>query len=335
VSTTRLGLTLIATGFADPVHITAPRSEPDMLYVVQRNGRVHALDRTGEQVRLFLDLGRRVGRRDFQGLHSIAFHPAYASNGRLYVAFATAGNDIFVEEYRARQASVDPRTRRLILRIPQPRRGRYGHFGGQLAFGPDGRLYAAIGDGLGNGAQNPRDLYGKLLRLDVEGRIQRPVIIGYGLRNPWRFSFDRRTGSLYIADVGEATWEEVNLVRARARGPFNFGWDAFEGRARRDGDRLLAGRPVQPVAVYRHAAGNCSITGGFVYRGAAVPSARGRYFFGDFCSGRIWTLGAGAGEETMRLTGLRVKLLSSFGEDARGELYVVSRPGRLYRLTQR
>jgi glucose/arabinose dehydrogenase len=306
-----------------------------MLYVAQRNGRVHALDRTGAQVGLFLDLGRRVGRRGFQGLHSIAFHPRYGSNRRLYVSFATAGNDIFVEEYRSRGRSVDPRTRRVVLRIPQSKRGRYAHFGGQLAFGSDGRLYAAIGDGLEDGAQNPRNLYGKLLKLDVEGRIQKPVVIGYGLRNPWRFSFDRRTGSLYIADVGEARWEEVSVVRPGAKAPFNFGWDAFEGRTRRNGDTLLAGRLVLPVAVYGHGAGNCSITGGFVYRGAAVPSARGRYFFADFCSGRIWTLEAGAGQETMRPTGLRVKLLSSFGEDAGGELYVVSRPGRLYRLTER
>jgi glucose/arabinose dehydrogenase len=328
-------LTLIATGFADPVHVAAPRNEPDTLYVVQRNGRVHAIDRSGDQLRLFLDLSRRVGRRGFQGLHSIAFHPQYASNRRLYVSYVTARNDVFVEEYRSRQGSVDPHTRRVILRIPQPKRGRYGHFGGQLAFGPEGRLYAAIGDGLGNGSQNPRDLYGKLLRLDVDGRSQRPVVIAYGLRNPWRFSFDRRTGSLYIADVGETKWEEVNLVRRGSTGLFNFGWDAFEGRGRhRNGDRSLAGRLLHPVAVYGHAAGNCSVTGGFVYRGAAVPSARGRYFFGDFCSGRIWTLRAGAGQETMRLTGLRVKLLSSFGEDARGELYLVSRRGRLYRLIE-
>ena len=335
-SESRLGLTRIATGFADPVYVAAPRSEPDTLYVVQRNGRVHAIDRTGAQLRVFLDLGRRVGRKGFQGLHSIAFHPRYASNRRLYVSYATAGNDVFVEEYRSRRGSVDPRTRRLILRIPQPKRGRYGHFGGQLAFGPDGRLYAAIGDGLGNGSQNPRDLYGKLLRLDVEGGSPRPVVIGYGLRNPWRFSFDRRTGSLYIADVGEAKWEEVKLVRPRAKGLLNFGWDTFEGRSRRpDGDRPLAGRLVDPVAVYGHAAGNCSITGGFVYRGTAVPSARGRYFFGDFCSGRIWTLRAGAGEETLRPAGLRLELITSFGEDARGELYLVSRAGRIYRLTAR
>jgi glucose/arabinose dehydrogenase len=331
----QLGLALIATGFADPVHVTAPRSEPNRLYVVQRNGRVHAIDRTGAQIGVFLDLGHRVGRRGFQGLHSIAFHPRYASNRRLYVSFATPGNDIFVEEYRARGSTVDPRTRRVILRIPQSKSGRYAHFGGQLAFGPDRRLYAAIGDGLEDGAQNPRNLYGKLLRLDIDGAPQRPVVIGYGLRNPWRFSFDRRSGSLYIADVGEAKWEEVNLVRRGTKPLLNFGWDVVEGRDRRDADTPLAGQAIFPVAVYGHTAGNCSITGGFVYRGTAVPSARGRYFFADFCSGRIWTLRAGAGEETMRLTGLRVKLLASFGEDARGELYVVARSGRLYRLVER
>jgi glucose/arabinose dehydrogenase len=303
---------------------------------VQRGGRVYVLDRTHAKLRIFLDIGGRVGRQGFQGLLSIAFHPRYESNGRVYVFYATAGNDIFVEEYRSRDGSVDTRTRRLILRIAQAKRGRFAHFGGQLAFGPDSRLYAAIGDGLEDGSQNPHDLYGKLLRLDIDSPLQRPVVLAYGLRNPWRFSFDRRTGTLYVADVGQARWEEVNLLRPGATGVANFGWDIYEGRSRRRNDEVtLLGRLVFPVAVYGHSAGNCSITGGFVYRGAAVPTARGRYFFGDFCSGRIWMLGAGAGQRTMRPTGLRVRFLSSFGEDARGELYVVSRRGLLYRLTQR
>lgn len=277
-----------------------------------------------------------MGREGFQGLLSVAFHPRYESNRRVFVFYATAGNDIFVEEYRSRHGSVDTRTRRVILRVAQAKPGRYGHFGGQLAFGPNGHLYAAIGDGFEDGSQSPNDLYGKLFRLDIDGHLKRPVVLAYGLRNPWRFSFDRRTGALYIADVGEARWEEVNLLRARARGLANFGWDSFEGHLpRRDTTPPLPGRLVFPIAAYSHAAGNCSITGGFVYRGAGVPAARGRYFFGDFCSGRIWTLRAGAGQETMRLTGLRVRLLTSFGEDARGELYVVSRRGRLYRLSQR
>jgi glucose/arabinose dehydrogenase len=331
-----LGLTLIATGFADPVHVTAPRSERDTVYVVQRNGRVHALDLATSKVRVFLDVSRRVGRQGFQGLLSIAFHPRYASNGRVYVFYVTAGHDIRVEEYRSRNGSVDSRTRRLILRVAQRKRGRFGHYGGQLAFGPDGRLYAAIGDGFGDGSQNPGDLYGKLLRLDIDGRIGRPTVLAYGLRNPWRFSFDRRTGALYIADVGDAHWEEVNFVRRGTRRILNFGWDTFEGRTRRGDDpETLIGRLTLPIATYGHAAGNCSITGGFVYRGADVPRARGRYFFGDLCSGRIWTLRAGAGQGTMRPTGLRVRLLTSFGEDARGELYLVSHKGNLYRLTER
>jgi glucose/arabinose dehydrogenase len=329
-----LGLTLVARGFADPVHVTAPRSEPNRLYVVQRNGRVHAIDRSGTQLGVFLDLSRRVGRRGFQGLHSLAFHPRYATNGRLYVFYATARHEVFVEEYRSRQGRVDLRTRRVILRVPQRKRGREGHYGGQLAFGPDGRLYAGVGDGFANGAQNPDDLYGKLVRLDVDAG--KPVVVGYGLRNPWRFSFDRRTGSLYVADVGETTSEEVNFVKRGTRPPVNFGWDAYEGRRpRTEGDKLHPGRLILPVAVYGHGAGNCSVTGGFVYRGSEVPSARGRYFFGDFCSGRIWTLRAGGGQATLRPTGMRVRLLTSFGEDARGELYLVNRRGHLYRLSDR
>jgi glucose/arabinose dehydrogenase len=327
---------LIATGFTGAVHVTTPRGQPNVLYVAQQDGRISAIDLMAVKHRVVLDLRRRVGRTGFQGLLSLAFHPQYASNRRLYVFFVGAKNDVVVEEYRARGDSVDAGTRRAILRVPQPRQGRYGHFGGQLAFGPDGSLYAAIGDGLGNGSQNPDDLYGKLFRLDVDRPDNEPVVMAYGLRNPWRFSFDRLTGSLYVTDVGDARWEEINIVRPRTKGLLNFGWDRYEAhRSRRDDDVPLPGRLVFPVAVYGHGAGNCSIVGGFVYRGQGVPKARGRYFFGDLCSGRIWTLRAGAGQRTMRPTGLRVRGLTSFGEDARGELYLVLRHGRLYRLTQR
>jgi glucose/arabinose dehydrogenase len=327
---------LIATGFTDAVHVTAPRRQPNVLYVVHQDGRIRAIDRDAGKQHVFLDLRRRVGRRGFRGLLSLAFHPQYAANRRLYVFFVGPNDDVVVEEYRARGNSVDAGTRRAILRVPQPLQGRYGHFGGQIAFGPDGFLYAAIGDGLGNGSQNTDDLYGKLFRLDADGPDNEPVVIAYGLRNPWRFSFDRLTSSLYVTDVGDARWEEINVVRPRTNGLLNFGWDRFEGHGRRrDDDVPLAGRLVFPAAVYGHRAGNCSIVGGFVYRGRAVPNARGRYFFGDLCSGRIWTLRAGAGQRTIRPTGLRVRGLTSFGEDARGELYLVSHHGRVYRLTQR
>ncbi len=220
--------------------------------------------------------------------------------------------------------------------------GRYRHYGGQLAFGPDARLYVGVGDGgiagsgLDSPAQDPGSPLGKLIRIDVDRRIAvAPELAGYGLRNPWRFSFDRTTGSLYLADVGEERWEEIDFVARRERRPLNFGWDVFEGRERVKAKPLNpAGRLVSPIATYRRRKPHCAVIGGHVYRGRAIPQVRGRYFYGDLCSGRIWSIRTIRGRAVQRRREPFVTnaALRSFAEDSVGELYVLAGSG-VYRLT--
>jgi glucose/arabinose dehydrogenase len=215
------------------------------------------------------------------------------------------------------------------------------HNGGQLVFGPDGKLWVALGDGEccddpQNRAQDLTQPLGKLLRLDVATKAS--AIANYGLRNPWRFSFDRASGDLYIGDVGAGLWEEVDyLPRAQLGELVNFGWDAWEANAVKEQKAPdPTGRLVFPVHAYDHTANNCSISGGFVYRGSAVPEARGRYFFGDYCSGAIWSFVVVDGKATdVRREATTIPGLSTFGEDAKGELYAASvDSGRVYRLVR-
>ncbi|HET6399209.1 MAG TPA: PQQ-dependent sugar dehydrogenase, partial [Candidatus Thermoplasmatota archaeon] len=224
------------------------------------------------------------------------------------------------------------------------------HNGGTVTFGPDGRLYLGLGDGGGAGdprghAQSKDIRLGKVLRFDVDSFPSGPAVPAagnpfyerggdraiwvYGVRNPWRFSFDRATGDLWVADVGQNEWEEVNVLRSGRQAGANLGWDKFEGRQRfEQGD---APGHVPPVHVYSHAGGRCSVTGGFVYRGSAIPGLAGQYVFGDYCSGEVWALDAARPREAHLL--LRVDdRLASFGEDAAGELYVVGHGGSVHRL---
>ena len=206
-----------------------------------------------------------------------------------------------------------------------------------LAFGPDGKLYVGMGDGGSGGdpenrAQNPNELLGKLLRLDPLGKAA-PRIRALGLRNPWRFSFDRKTGDLYIGDVGQETSEEVDYAAASNRALLNFGWRVYEGTTVYQQGGLGPGLLTMPIAQYSHQSGGCTIVGGYVYRGAAVPAARGRYFYGDYCSGAIWSLTVRGGDASPpRSEAFQVSALDSFGEDAAGELYLVSLSGQIYRL---
>ncbi|HET8652819.1 MAG TPA: PQQ-dependent sugar dehydrogenase [Gaiellaceae bacterium] len=318
-----------ATGVESPVHASAPRSQPGRLYVVEQEGRIRIL-RNGRVTGTLLDIRSQVGCCGEQGLLSVAFHPRYAQNGKYYVDFTDRRGDTRVVEYRG------SRRLRQILFVDQP---YSNHNGGQLAFGPDGRLYVGMGDGGGGGdpenrAQNLGSRLGKLLAINVDRRGARPQIVGYGLRNPWRFSFDRKTGDLYIGDVGQNSWEEVDFTPRRSPGLENYGWDVYEGRARfEDKPPNPRGRLVFPVTVYSLNGDECAVTGGFVYRGEAVPSAVGRYFFGDNCSGAVWSFRISRG----RARGLRKERftlggLSSFGEDAAGELYAVTLGGRVYQL---
>jgi glucose/arabinose dehydrogenase len=267
---------------------------------------------------------------------SVAFHPRYARNRLFYVNYTDTSGDTRVVEYKSRGLARTPRRTRQILFIAQP---YSNHNGGQIAFGNDGYLYVATGDGGSGGdpenrAQNLRSLLGKMLRINVNIRRPRPVIVGYGLRNPWRFSFDRQNGDLYIGDVGQNAWEELDYTPRRSPGLENYGWRVFEGRERYTQETPnSAGHLVAPYVVLPNPP-NCSVIGGFVYRGNAVPSAKGRYFFSDNCAGRVRSVPARGGS-SVRDEPFRVDGSSSFGEDAKGELYVMSvTGGNVYRIAE-
>ncbi|HEU0303565.1 MAG TPA: PQQ-dependent sugar dehydrogenase [Gaiellaceae bacterium] len=324
----------MAGGFQAPVYITATRSEPSRLYVVEQEGRVRVLEKGRIRAEPFLDIRSRVGADSSeQGLLSIAFHPAYAKNRRFYVNYTDLRGHTRVVEFRSNGRRARLGTARRILFVPQP---YANHNGGGLQFGPDGKLYVGMGDGGSGGdpdnnGQNPKALLAKLLRTNPLS--VRWEIAGFGLRNPWRFSFDRKTGDLYIGDVGQNAREEIDF-RQRGAPPANYGWARFEGSRTFDSSvELDPPSPlVSPIHDYGHGEG-CSVTGGYVYRGRAVPGAVGRYFFGDYCSGNVWSLRVEDGKATgVRREPFQVSGLSSFGEGVTGELYLVSHEGAIYRL---
>jgi glucose/arabinose dehydrogenase len=327
-----LRLVEVASGLASPVQVVAT-GEPGTLYVVEQEGTIRVLRGPAVEPAPFLDISDQVLAGGEQGLLALAFHPGFPDDPRFYVHYSNLDGDTRVAEYRT--TPTGPERVRELLAVDQPYEN---HNGGQLAFGPDGLLYLGLGDG--GAAFDPegrsQDLgtpLGKLLRLDVDGADADWEIGANGLRNPWRFSFDRETGDLWIGDVGQDRWEEVNHVAAGAAGLLNFGWDVYEGDDRVESKELSGGgQLVRPVAVYAHDVG-CSITGGFVYRGAGVPALRGRYLYGDYCSGTVWSLRLENGKATdVRREQVSVPQLTSFGEDADGELYLVSRAGPVYRL---
>jgi glucose/arabinose dehydrogenase len=328
------------TGLASPVHVAAPRNEPNRVYVVEQAGRIRVVVNGRLRPQPFLDIRNLVASGGERGLLSLAFHPNYAQNRRLFVNFTDRDGHTRVVEYRAsadRQRALPGTARRwLIVRQPHA-----NHNGGQLAFGRDGRLYAGMGDGGSGGdpqnhGQRPGTALGKLLVRNVNLTRSTWQTNAIGLRNPWRFSFDRANGDLWLADVGQNAWEEVNWTpRAQVARLRNYGWSVFEGRERFSNRALAGGQLVEPVHVYGRGGGNCSVTGGFVYRGQAVPGARGRYFFGDYCSGTVWSMRiAGGRGADVRTEPFRVQGLTSFGEDARGELYLTSHGGTVFRLAR-
>ncbi len=339
----------VADGFAAPLLVVgAPDGE--RVLVVERPGTVWAL-RDGVRDRVpYLDVRDRISEGGERGLLGLAFHPDFADNGRLFVNYTDPAGDTRVVELSGRVGAerIDPDGRE-ILRVDQPFEN---HNGGHLAFGPDGMLHVGLGDGGGAGdpdgnGQDPTTLLGAILRIDVDqasgpggraygipddnpfadGREGAPEILAYGLRNPWRFSFDPEGGDLWIGDVGQATREEIDLLPA-GEGGANFGWATFEGTTRHgeDAPGLDVSPAVDPVAEYGHDIG-CSVTGGVVYRGAAVPSLEGTYLYADYCSGRIFGLDAEAPGEPRELTdalGAEIGDVRSFGVDADGEVYLAA-----------
>ena len=337
----------VAKGLRQPVYVTAAPGEAGRVYVVLRPGTVRVLEHGRLRRGFFLDLRRRVQTFGEMGLLSIAFHPGYASNGLVYAFFNDQGDEkwVTVAEYRVGNGQVDPTSERVLVRVAH--QDSPYHNGGQLQFGPDGKLYVAVGDGgyttegglqpdpHGN-AQNLGVLLGKIVRLDVGVPSPAPEIVAYGLRNPWRFSFVPG-GDMVIGDVGWNRVEELDVLRA-GEGLVNFGWSAFEGQDRRPnaGPPNTAGRLVGPAHTYPTGRrGNCSIVGGYVYRGR-VLRLRDRYVFGDYCSGRIWSVRITGGQiSRRRLEPVKLPGLVSFGEDLAGELYAVSIRGSVYRFARR
>ena len=334
-SASLLRIVPVVTGLDSPLHVTAPRNEKGRLYVAEQEGKIVVVENGSVRAQPFLDITSQVVAGGEQGLLSVAFHPRYAQNRLFYVNYTDNNGDTRVVEYRSDGQKAVKRVRQLLF-VEQP---YSNHNGGQLAFGTDGRLYVGMGDGGAGGdpenrAQNTGSRLGKLLAINVSKRGAKWQTVAIGLRNPWRFSFDRGSGALYIGDVGQGDWEEIDYTPRRSPGLENYGWDVYEGRATFEQKKLGPGRLKGPVHVYSHSDG-CSVTGGFVYRGAAVSAARGRYFFGDFCSGRVWSLKVVSGKAgSVRRESFRVNALSSFGEDASGELYLTSLDGGLYKLAR-
>jgi glucose/arabinose dehydrogenase len=344
--------------FDAPVYLASPPGDSRRQFVVEQGGRVMVV-RDGRKLGTpFLDIRDQVTAGGEQGLLSIAFPPDYAESGLFYVYFTDDSGEQRIVEYHRRDAEhADPGSARLVLRMADP---EVNHNGGLMLFGPDDLMYVGTGDGGGGGDQHGRignaqslgSLLGKILRIDPRAGGGRPYqvpsdnpfvgrsgargeIYAYGLRNPWRFSFDRKTGDLTIGDVGQDAWEEIDFVRRGAGRGANFGWRPFEGRSRYTQGESAPGA-VRPVIVRSHGAGNCSITGGVIVRDRALAGLRGRYVFGDFCKGRIESARLSSGRaRSVRRTSLKVDSLSSFGEDAQGRVYAISLNGPVYRIVPR
>ena len=322
-----------ARGFDAPVLLTFAPGEPKTRYVVEQSGRIIRL-RSGHRT-VFLDVRGEITAGGEQGLLGLAFNPDYRQNRLFYVAYTADGRNI-VARYRSNGNAAIPSSKTILFSVPDP----YGnHNGGNLVFGPDRMLYTSIGDGGSGGdpenrAQNIDSPFGKLLRLDVSKTDAKWDIAALGLRNPWRFTFDRKTGALYIGDVGQGDIEEVDFTPRENTGLLNYGWDLYEGSRRFEDGGQGPGRLVFPVFEYSHGNGNCTVIGGYVYRGKARPSERGRYILGDYCSGIIWSLRVKSGQATaVRREPFRIQGLTSFGEDTAGELYATAENGAIYRLT--
>lgn len=346
----------VGADFVRPLFVTHAGDATGRLFVVQQGGKIEVLQ--GETRQTFLDLTERVSRSansqnyTEQGLLGLAFHPDYAENGVFFVNYTDRNGTSVVARYRVdpanpQQALYDSEEILLTVQQPFP-----NHNGGHMAFGPDGYLYVSLGDGgaagdpLGAG-QNLSLLLGKILRLEVdsEGAYSIPAdnpfvnqagalpeIWSYGVRNVWRFSFDRQTGDMYLGDVGQNQWEEINF-QAVGQGGANYGWKAYEASTRYDAG-VQAPDATLPIFEYVHGNQNgCSVTGGYVYRGEQLPALNGVYFYGDFCSGRIWAGWQSAGTWTSQVFQDSGLSISSFGEDEAGELYVVDYNGAIYRLT--
>jgi glucose/arabinose dehydrogenase len=345
----------VVAGLTSPVDIQFPDDSTGRMFVVEQAGRIRVVENGQLLSTPFLDISDRVeSRGNEQGLLGLAFHPRFKDNPIFFVNYTDRDKHDVIARFRLssdpHRADAGSEVRLISQDDPFP-----NHNGGVLAFGPDGFLYAGLGDGggaddvLGSG-QNKNTLLGKILRLDVDHGNPYAIpadnpfvaaggsseIWAYGLRNPWRISFDRANGDLYIADVGQDTWEEVDFWPAGAPGGANFGWNYREGFHHFAGSPPVALHLISPIAEYSHDEGGCSVTGGFVYRGH-LPNWPGIYLYGDYCSGKIWGLLHPPGSSSQAAWPSKVLFetkasITTFGQDLAGEVYFADRSGVIYRL---
>lgn len=347
-----IALKLGLSGLKQPTDITHAGDSSNRLFIAEQRGRILIAKGNRINSRPFLDISNRISCCGERGLLGVAFPPGFAAKKYFYVNYTDRSGDTVIARYRvvSDPEMADPGSEEIILTIKQP---YANHNGGQLAFGPDGYLYIGMGDGGSAGdpqnhAQNSSSLLGKMLRIDVESggkpyavpadnpylnnKAFRPEIWATGLRNPWRFSFDRKTGDLYIADVGQNRYEEIHFEPKGTRGGINYGWNIMEGLHCYKSETCDRKGLTLPIAEYDHDKG-CSVTGGKIYRGKMFPKMHGIYFYGDYCSGRIWGLrqsDTGWSQKELTDSGLSI---STFGEDEAGEVYVADYgKGNIYKI---
>ena len=354
VPVSALALKLVAENLSSPIFVTAPFQDTTRLHVVERGGVIKVMRGDTLLNTPFLDISARVLAGGERGLLGLAFHPQYAQNNEFFVYYTNLNGDSHVSRFwvTANRDVADPSAEDTLLVVAQP----FGnHNGGMLAFGPDSMLYVGLGDGGSGGdpqghGQNTSTLLGSILRIDVDAgtpyaipgdnpfvndTAAAPEIWAYGLRNPWRFSFDRATGDLYIGDVGQGAWEEIDFQPISSTAGENYGWNVMEGLHCYNAASCDQAGLSLPVLEYPHSEG-CSVTGGYVYRGGKIPPLQGRYFYGDYCNGWIRSFRVEGGTAVDPLDHSAelgtLSQVTSFGEDALGELYVVTLGGRVFRV---
>jgi glucose/arabinose dehydrogenase len=336
--------------FSRPLDLQSPQDGSNRIFVAEQGGVIKVFENNGAiaEAVTFLDLSDKTVSTSELGLLGFAFHPNYITNGFIYVTYTPSADLEMISRFKVsatNRNSIEVSSENVLLQITQP---FTNHNGGQLAFGPDGYLYIATGDGGGSGdpngnAQNLGNLLGKILRIDVNvesdglkygipsdnpfvnNPTTRPEIFAYGLRNPWRFSFDDQTNTIWAGDVGQGQLEEIDLIEKGG----NYGWNILEGTSCFLESDCFVTRAIDPIFEYGHANNDKSITGGFVYRGTQIPDLNGYYIYGDFISGRIWALDQAGSNQLLLETGLKI---ASFGTDTNSELYICSFDGKIYRL---
>ena len=350
-----IGLNKVSSGFAAPVFLTNAGDNTNRKFVVEKKGLIKVLSSDFQSNKIFLDISDRVRSKESErGLLSVAFHPNFKNNGRFFVYYTDLKGTVTISEFNILNETKlgNKNSEDILIKIEQP---YSNHNGGQLSFGPDGYLYIGTGDGGAGGdpyshGQNKNTLLGKILRINIDGKKPydipsnnpfldgsgKPEVWAYGLRNPWRFSFDSKTGDLFIADVGQNKWEEINFQSSKNVGGHNYGWNLLEGfHTFKIADNSDTSKFKMPILEYSHDQG-CSVTGGYVYRGSKIKDLFGTYVFADFCSGKIWGL-----KKTNTSWNYSELLdspyfISSFGTDEDGEIYLMDfNNGDIYRLITR